>query len=331
LASRGRYTQENIEDTVALCSRQSEVGIALCPLSKVNFLSEEVELTPDIRLRRWSRRDICLFRFRDSQEFLWDDFKVPGVINSVAEMSFSVPERRGQIIRGISSQESQHIITNVQDSLDLLKWALFVAADSMQPVAEGTCLIKGRLDFRIARFQRDQNLHSLLSLNGAAIDRCKRLITDFRAVSDQWQKDIQQALWHFGRSCVATLPRDILLEAAIKLDGLMVPRSGDSQYRFCLHGAVILSSKNHNSTELFARLKKIYSERSHAAHGGPTKKVEDLAADCRKKLAIAIERIVELIRNNELPPADDLAQSVQRYVIEQATKSVFPFPPSFAR
>ena len=40
-------------------------------------------------------------------------------------------------------------------------------------------------------------------------------------------KELQDAIWHFGRACLTPLPRDILLESVIGLDGLLVPGGGD--------------------------------------------------------------------------------------------------------
>ena len=198
-------------------------------------------------------------------------------------------------------------------------WALFVALDSTQPVAEGTCLIKGRLDARMGRFRRDENIGSLFSLNDPIVRCCKDLIAGFRTAATQRAKGLQQALWHFGRACVAALPRDILLESAIGLDSLLVPGGGDSQYRFCLHGTVILSSSADSSKDLYKVLQEIYNKRSKAAHGTKIKEIEQLALECRQKLATAIQRIVELILNNQLPDGEDIALSVQKYVLKKAT------------
>jgi hypothetical protein len=131
--------------------------------------------------------------------------------------------------------------------------------------------------------------------------------------------DLCQALWHFGRACVASLPRDILLESAIGLDSLLVPGGGDSRYRFCLHGAAILSTNTSEGEIHYKALHQIYELRSRAAHGGRVRDVEKVAPESRKKLAQAMRMIADLILNQTLSRTKGIAEAVQHYVRQKAT------------
>jgi hypothetical protein len=79
-------------------------------------------------------------------------------------------------------------------------------------------------------------------------------------------KDFDAAIWAFGRACAAQLSRDILLEAAIGLEMLLLPRqAGESTYKFRLHGLALIEGESQDA--LYDDLDSIYSLRSKAAHG----------------------------------------------------------------
>jgi hypothetical protein len=300
-----------IEDVAAYYCGREQLITAICPLSKLEQPPGTcLDVAPDIKLRRLTLREISLFMLRHPGEYLWEDFKAPYVVETVAEVSF--PIERGKAGRG-------DIFSLVQDRLDLLKWALMITLNRDEPVGEGACLIKGRLDKRLGRFQRDENMGVFrFSLNETAVDRCVSLIKHFRESAVQ-ASDLNQAIWHFGRACVASLPRDILLESVIGLDSLLVPGPGDSRYRFRLHGAAILSTNREEGGKYFRILGEMWDERSQAAHGQRAKEVERLAPISRKILAEVICKIVNLILKQKLDLPDRLSRAIERYVLEKAT------------
>src|SRR5207237_791197 len=125
-------------------------------------------------------------------------------------------------------------------------------------------------------------------------------------------------LWHFGRSCVASLERDVLLEAVIGLDALLVPGSGESTYRFSLHGAVLIGAGTGRGTQVKAELQDLYNARSGAAHGD-RRGANSKARRARQVLAQAIERTAALILDGKLDMSKKLPHAIQQYVIERAT------------
>lgn len=96
-----------------------------------------------------------------------------------------------------------------------------------------------------------------------------------------------------------------------------MPGRGDSRYRFCLHGAAILSTKPHNGEDVFNTLQEIYDKRSGAAHGSNASADEKIAIDSRRLLAKAIHTIVDLIQDKKLNFSQvngKIAKAVERYV-----------------
>lgn len=305
--------EKHIEDVVALHCKHRQTVTAICPLSGLDLSpGGDFEVASDIRLQRWTPRDLCRFLSRHNHEFLWDDFKSPYAAGVFAKVSFEI-----EFGKGIRTND---VISMVKDRLDLLKWAFFIALNRDQPVAEGTCVIKGRLDARMGRFRRDENIGPAAYLvQQSLVIQCSDLIRRFRD-SGLSGADLSPALWHFGRACIADLSRDILLESAIGLDWLLVPGGGgNSQYKFCLHGAAVLSNPGNNGVERFRSLKEIYEKRSSAAHGHPTNAVEGIALKSRRLLAEAIVVIADLALSRKLDLTGGIAKRVEQYVLQKAT------------
>lgn len=302
--------EKAVEDVVALHGERRQLVTALCPLGGLKALPRDsLELAPDIRLRSWTARDVCLHLTRHRGEYLWDDFKAPYIQRNIAEIHFPIKMGRKTDVERM-----------VRERLDLLKWGLLLAQDLAQPVVEGTCLLKGRLDRRMGRFRRDENLGAGdYTLDDAALNQCIDLIQRFRDAIQTMEKPHDLGLWHFGRACVASLPRDILLESAIGLDSLLVPGGGDSRYKFCLHGATILSTNTSDGERHYKALNQIYKLRSGAAHGGRVRDVKKVALESCKKLAQAMRMIADLILNQALNRTEGIAEAVEHYVRQKAT------------
>ena len=186
-------------------------------------------------------------------------------------------------------------------------------------MAEGVCVYEGGLREWRGVLRRDDNPGIVVSLNEPSVLRCKELVRVFRE-GEAARPDLKQALWHFGRACVAVLPRDILLESAIGLDSVLVPNPGESGYRFRLHGTVMLSKVRKDPVlEIYDMMRDIYGERSRAAHGNrPAEEIERNALAARKALGDVILAISNLISNGELPPGR-VAEGVESYVLQRAT------------
>ena len=154
-------------------------------------------------------------------------------------------------------------------------------------------------------------------IDDSAIETSQELIRRFRQAAES-SSELKDALWYFGRASVAELDRDILLESSIGLETLLVSGSGDSRYRFALHGAVVLSNTDQQGSDLFRNLLDIYGARSGAAHGG-RKSLATIATRSRRYLAEAIRAIAGLVLARTIQRGR-VSEAVQQYVIERATK-----------
>jgi len=304
--------EECVRDAVSLHCAHDQRVTAHCPLVGITLPAEgSFQITPEVRLRQLSKRDSRLFMARWRHEFLWDDFKTPFIRTTLAEVHFSIG-----FGKGVSHAS---VVRRVQDHLDLLKWGLFVALGRDQPICEGTCVLQGRLDGRMGRFRRDDNLGPAdASIDQGTLDYCVDLIRNFHSCLASTE-DIGRALWHFGRSCVVSLPRDVLLESAIGIDSLVGRPGGDSRYRFSLHGAAVLARDATEGVELFKKLQEIYDKRSGGAHGGAPSEMEQLALRARLLLAKMIDRITILVQRREIDLSNGVASGVARWVVERAT------------
>jgi hypothetical protein len=269
-------------------------------------------LATDIVLKILSPREQHLFMSRHHREFLWDDFKIPLVHSGLAEVR--LPVKKGE---GGSRAERVELVWG---RLDVLKWALFICQNRDIPLVEGTNVWQGVLGRRDVRSHRDANLFGRdHDINEDITRSAAELIDSFRRAVDR-ADELQRALWHFGRSSVATLPRDILLEAAIGLEALLVPGPGESGYRFSLHGAVIIAGGTPRAEEIRRQLGEIYGSRSGAAHGGARAVVEGLAILARRLLAEALEQTTRLVLGGAIDVSERLPVAIQRYVFQRATR-----------
>lgn len=296
-------------------------AIAICPLGIQNMLPEGTEVVlGDAIIRHWSLKERFIFYSLHGNNYFWDDYKNPIGQDHIIEIKHSKANGDGKYINKVQTA----------DSLDLLKWGLFVSSGVDIPLSEGTCLMLSKTGDYFERLHRDENHSTDISFDSGQIDTCKAAIKDFStllesSINKESKGDLYHALWHFGRSCVSTLDRDILLEAAIGLDRLLTTSGGEVQYRFCVHGAAILSSLEKNIEDPYKMLKDIYKERSDAAHGKTSKQLEitkNRAIQCRKLLAEVILAIIKLEKDQRIDlnyKDQGVALTIQNYVIQILT------------
>jgi hypothetical protein len=102
------------------------------------------------------------------------------------------------------------------------------------------------------------------------------------------------------------------------LDALLVPGGGEAKYRFCLHGATLLSNIGLDGEESYQTLKKLYELRSQAAHGRVSSEIEKFAPKSRKILALTLKVIVDFLISELLNPQKEIPVEVQNYVLRKA-------------
>jgi hypothetical protein len=128
--------------------------------------------------------------------------------------------------------------------------------------------------------------------------------------------DLVDVLWLYDRAMLSNSSRDLLLEAAIGLERLLVQGSGENARRFRQYGAAIIYDAN--PPEVERNLKRIYNLRSKAAHEGGrhAKAFEDLGILARSYLGRAIEGVTRLVAASSIAPSGrSINEAIEQYLI----------------
>ena len=280
-----------VADIVArLCGGEMFVEV-IAPLLALT-LEDPVsfELEPDVVLEAWSGPTKSLFLTRYHRAYLSTDM--------AAWASNSFLRSRLRLKTAADPLESVAAI------LDRVKWALMAAVGHDGIVMEGGTIVRSwngeyRRTLRRADNILDGGSRSYRGLrpNLGMLQGARDLLSAATSCCPA----MKSVLWAFGRSCVAQLPRDVLLEAAIGLEMLLVSGQGESTYKFTLHGQAVLA---HLLTDghVGAELGRIYGLRSRAAHGADANAPEfkETASRARFLLAKAIQGILDLSDSGEI-------------------------------
>lgn len=298
---------------------------AYCPLNGIKLEGvSSARISKHIYLKAYTPEERCVFLSKHSIDFLWDDFNSPIFCDSMAEMEYEFDKEE------ISKERVVELIT---DDLDLVKLCIFILNEQIEPVDEGTCILNiiGRdfldIPHKIKRLNESTTRASGVP-NQNLPDKDLPALVEIISVIEKTShsiNEIKNAIWHFGRACLTPLPRDIILESVIGLEGLLVQRGAELRYRFSLHGAILLADEDEKIYELFEQLKDLYDKRSSAAHSGSGSESLGDARDARMRLSKAIYNIVRLFNVGKLPCKDDsgkpkkLADSLQTLVIKKSS------------
>jgi hypothetical protein len=326
-----RCDPDDIDDAVAelvgLLSGGELILTAVCPVRACRFPEEGVafEIEPGVLLEPWrSGANQTVFLTRFHSEYLPDD-TVLWNTHAAVRMRLRLPV-------------TVDAIDSVVAILDRFLWASMIARGNQTVVGLGSAVLRSatrhvrtvihRLDapwatstvkpigWHDARWTT--GLHPALTF----LERAKDLLATLAKASFA-TAELATAVWAFGRSCSAQSARDVLLEAAIGLERLLVSEGrGDLAYRFRLHGAAILVDE----PDAFDDFKRIYDLRSKAAHGAAGKhstNFEAMAPRARYLLARAIQSIALLINSSELiiTKDQDVAAAIAALVRRRVTKS----------
>lgn len=170
-----------------------------------------------------------------------------------------------------------------------------MATSSSVPFEEGPVILRTPRGLWVPPLRRGDTTMKMgvrnlprIALNEAAIETVQESLSSL-AKARSSTRELDGILWLFGRCCNASLSRDVVLDAVIALEMMLVPTPGESRYRFGLHGAVLIEDES--SDVLERDLKKLYALRSEAAHGAASsdKQFSEMAARSRVLLAKAIQ------------------------------------------
>jgi hypothetical protein len=329
-------TQEQIVDYVSKASSaliNNKVIIKVyCPLMGTTLEGlSSAKLSEHMYLKTYTPEERCRFFSKYSDDFaLWDGLNIPLTCDSIVEIeyNFDIDVSKNEVVGSISND------------LDLTKLAIFISNNQAEPTEEGTCIIEiiGRGFLDIEHRIKRQNARRIWHGDNSGIKTSgwpntkilekdlPRLVSIISVLAKQshTHDEIQDSIWHFGRACLVSLPRDILLESIIGLDGILVPTSADSTYRFRLHGAALLANERETASDLFDSLGKLYNKRSKVAHGASRDESFESAMKARTYLSRAIFNIANLCEKRELPCKDKsgnilrMSQSLEELIIKKS-------------
>lgn len=306
--------------------------IATCPLYKITGEPGTVwQLSDGISLRIYTEEEKLRYLSRI-------DYHVPPIGYSGKNMilsgtavleitgSISMEERyRGNLPKSPTKLPRDIIRERIEDRIDVVKLALTLAFNSDIPPKENTIIcedIFGDYEFnKLLSFKRDswsEGSFNECNMTAEKEEVARRLTSDLLTIQKKSQ-DLKLAIWYWGRSSLAQLSRDILLEGVIGLESILVPNAGESSYRFRLHGAALLSGSPAEAVGYAEKLKKVYDQRSKTAHGSKSEKIEHANAYmARKYLGKAIESLTQLDAKKVIDTSKDIAKQIEKKVLEGA-------------
>jgi hypothetical protein len=325
LVRNGSYTlwrtnESDVDDAVsdlasAVCKGDRTV-VAWCPTIGL-YLPENdlLELEAGVRLSRWSPETRCVFLTRHHDQYLNDD------------MSSWASEAFIEIKAQVSALVDDAATATVTSVLDRSKWALQLTSTTRAVPDEGAVVSRGSSGWRGRTIRRGDMLMRTRTLRTVPVTRqtaeaAASLLSEL-AKARRSAPELDSALWHYGRACNASLPRDALLDSAIGLEMLLVPGPGESRYRFGRHGCVLIGNE---SSDPEKRLRQIYDLRSKAAHGDSAadSRLAEMAPRALWFLACAIRATVLLINSGELQVGEskgDIGKAVERLVLNPTFRS----------
>lgn len=310
-----------VEEVTWRISNKEYRYTARCLLAEVESTSGKVwDLGNGIRLCRPTEKEYHKYLSQNSRNLplhndAWTTSDIP-----ILEVKLSISQR--QIKEGPTQTIEDILSRQVGDAIDLIKWALMVSTKQHRPLVEGEisfeCYSGGYLSSRIhGHHIKRQNIEQrpvYRNLDEEELNTVRELLKHTPRVREQ-SNHVYGALWHFGRSCLAQLRRDILLESVIGLEHLLT--SGRSSgYQFRLYGAALMAASSTEAENIASELKDIYEGRSAAVHS--YQEETDLAGKARQLLAKAVYSVMELVRDGELLPAQrNIPEEIQKRVLRE--------------
>lgn len=244
-------------------------------------------------------------------------------ILEITESIILKPSHKGYV----TLHEKPDIQEKIEDIIDTVKLALTIGSIPDATLGEGIIIcddIIGSNPYqKLLSFKRERFSGSRAGIQLERDEnKVRQVFSDLLAVKAK-SLDLQNALWYWGRSSISSLSRDILLEATIGLESLLVPNTpGELSHRFRLHGAALLGKSPEETQEYKKHLAEIYKNRSTAAHGGSKSKEEKMksyAHTARKYLALAIQSVTELCMQRVFDPQKKISAQIENKILERCS------------
>ena len=314
-----------VNETVGRILHSEHTYLAKCPLAWMRRSSGSTWpivdgvalkiLTPEERVRYLSRHHNKILWHETLSGFSGLSWKDVAVLEIVGRIDV------GELRRGRPPRTGNDIVEQeIADTVDIVKWALMLCANHSTPLIEGTITYQDVLGGSLSpvgfvgAFRRQQaNQGTVYDLDAIDMPRVAALFQKARDASRAYA-DVKQAFWYWGRSSVAALERDALLDSVIGLESLLVPHPGELRYRFGLHGAALLAESQERAEEVAKELRNLYDKRSSAAHGKKEEPVRQ-ASIALTYLSKAIRAVIELANAGMIDPSKPVAEQVEKLIL----------------
>lgn len=291
----------------------AEVKVTI-PLLQLSIKdTTEFKLEENVTIKSWSQEDKALYLFKNDYVYPFDIEFAPYSSKCYIEIVIN----ESQVFKSGRNQELfEDFISFI---LGRVKWAIMQTTDPTKLIRELPVTTEIYCEMgSISPIRRQTIPKSLRGSSSLDLNRCNdaaELLMLSKAL-DAFP-ELKDVIWLFDRAMLAGLPRDVLLESAIGLERLLVAGGGETSRRFRNYGAALIGGKKRDETLEY--LKKIYSARSKAAHGGDVKpnEFEEISVRARSYLSKAIANVVRLVVSEKIRPnnKEDINKAIERYLL----------------
>jgi hypothetical protein len=328
LTETGAFTPWRIhEDDVLLAARDiarrlcksGRHVLAMCPIIGLHFEDDcdRFESEPGI--------SICEMT-EDRQRLLLSRFEAEFVEEDMSSWAAKGLFEANCVSPWIENDDPGEFIAS---ALDRLKWSTMLTFGAILPIEEGPVILRGPAGWRGRTLRRSDIVVGTRSLPHFQLtnETSKQITSRIDALrkAQKSTAELDQAVWHFGRACNASLARDILMDSTIGLELLLVPDPGETTYKLSLHGLALLGGAEGDAVA--DELIEIYGLRSRAAHGSASSKSKfrHMAPRARQLLANAIWAIAVRINDGSLDVSitkGDIGKAVKAFVFRRLSRAV---------
>lgn len=322
------YLEAEVRDQVVKCCQREHRYSAKCPVGYLDMeAGTRIELGNGVTLASYTAREIVghLTRIRAS---IWShDLLSSQVMFGNATMLEVVGSYEPLPKKGSRPKTFDNFVEEeIANRIDLIKWAVGSA------LGQGVILKEGAIAYDllatdIPRPTMSRTFKRQDSTDGAVYNLQDNQVDTLRLLLDKAfrlrciSRDLQQSFFYWGRCALAMLDRDQLLDAAIGLEGLLVPYPGESTYRFGLHGTALLARFADTPERCNKDLKEIYRKRSSAAHGSPSEGLVE-ADMARRYLGNAVLALIELHDAGVIQLSSKVSTQIEALVLRSAPISL---------
>ncbi len=298
--------ERSANDIAAIEVGKSAIAEMIVPLLGIRLSGQSCfELENQIALRAWTQAEKAVYLHRHGSNFLFEETFDPH--NSECYLHI--------VAYGIPNNAA--VADYAADIIGRMKWALVQSIDSKHSIYELPLVVTWQtgVSWAIRREGIRRKFIAALDFGNSQYALAVRHLQQLTATLRHYP-DLVDVLWLYDRAMLSNSSRDLLLEAAIGLERLLVQGSGENARRFRQYGAAIIYDTNPPVVE--RNLKKIYNLRSRAAHEGTrhAKAFEDLGILARSYLGRAIEGVVRLVATSGIAPSGQrINEALEQYLV----------------